>query len=259
MVVLPILSLVIVLTAARGHLTNISNIGTRMIESVSSENIINSVENQKASSFSFTPKIDKKIKAMKNDTVPGKVALDRNTYFRDGFRWTENYFYSEIKYPIEALAADIQGKLRVSFTVDENGDIRDAEIVDGLGYGIDEEALRVIQNMPKWHSAIKNGKPVAVRVTMGIDFYPALASGRRKSDIELRSENYDKVPKVAPQVSRIFTISEIGRVLNKSLDFSSDSIPRVKFYNGPRLGYMMASLFNVPPITISKDSVDIKR
>ncbi|GLU55457.1 M56 family metallopeptidase [Dyadobacter frigoris] len=256
MMILPVLGLVVILTAAREQLTKISDFGTKMIENSSSQYVGNSTENQEQSNLSLTAKIDKKAKPIKNDSVPGKLVLDRNAYFQNSFRWTENYFYSQIKYPIEALVANIQGQVRVSFTVDENGDIRDAKIVEGLGYGIDEEALRVIQNMPKWHSAIKNGKPIAVRITMGIDFYPALAGGRRKSDIEIRKEYYNVAPKVAALDIPFQTISEIGKFFNKSLDFSDANPPTAKLF---RYGYTMSGWAFLPPIQITNDSVEVKR
>lgn len=258
MMVLPVLGLVIILTAAREQLIRISDLGTKLIEKNSPE-YVRKTENQGVPKLSLENNTEKKVKLTNNDTLPEKSVLDRNAYFQNNFRGNENYFYSQMKYPIEALVADIQGQVRVVFTVDESGSVHDAKIVEGLGYGIDEEALRVVQHMPKWHPAIRNGKPTAMRITMGIDFYPGLAGGRRKSEIEMRREYYDRAPKIAPQNSPFLTISEIGKHLNKSLDFSEDSIPKVKFNNHPRLGFMMASLFNVPPITISEDSVETKR
>lgn len=259
MMILPVLVLIVILTAAREHLTEISDFKKIIMENGSSEYVRNTSDNQEQSNLSLTAKIDKKAKPIKTDTVPGNVLLDRNAYFQNGFRWTENYFYSQIKYPIEAVIADIQGKVSVSFIVDENGDILDAKIVDGLGYGIDEEALRVVQNMPKWHPAIKNGKPIAVRITMGIDFYPALAGGRRKSDIEIRNEYNNRAPKVTRQNSTFMTISEIGKMVNKSLDFSEVNPPEIKFWRyGYNAGYAVGILSFLPPITISKDSVEVK-
>ncbi|MBE9463431.1 TonB family protein [Dyadobacter subterraneus] len=256
--IFPILGLVIILTAAREKLSKISDFRTNVITNGISEYVENSTENQEIAKQPKNIKIDKKLKSVKNDTLPGKYVLDRNAYFGVVFRDMENYFYSQIKYPIEALVENIQGKVKVSFIVDEGGNIRDAEIIEGLGYGLDEEALRVVENMPKWNFAIKNGKPAAVRMTMGIDFYPALAGGRRKSDIDIKREYYNVTPKLAPQVNRLFTISEIGKSINKSLDFSDDSIPKVRFYNGTRLGFMTGGFSMLPPITISKDSVEIK-
>lgn len=254
--VLPLLGLTIVLTSSREQLQEISDFGAKIIENRSSEDVENAVDNQGKFNLPLSAKIDKKAGPIKSDTIPGKVILDRNAYFQNGFRGTENYFYSQMKYPLEALVENIQGTVRVSFIVNENGDIRDAQIVDGLGYGIDEEALRVVENMPNWHSAIKNGEPVSVRVTMGIDFYPALAGGRRKSDIEIRNESYNTTPKLAAQTAPFLTISEIGKRLNRSPNFSDANIPRASLF---RYGYTMSRLALLPPIKMINDSVDVQR
>ncbi|MCF0056006.1 M56 family metallopeptidase [Dyadobacter sp. CY356] len=226
MLVLPVLGLIIILTAAREHLTQIPDFSKQLLESRSAEIVGYLTDNQHESKQSLTNRRYESLISPKNDSVPGKLVPDRNAYFGNSFRQTENYFYSQMKYPIDALAADIQGKVRVAFTVDENGNVRDVEIVEGLGYGIDEEALRVVGNMPKWHCAIKNGKPIAIRITMGIDFYPALAGGRRKSDIEIRNEYYNVAPKVATLDVPLQTISGIGKFLKKSIDFSEDNPPK---------------------------------
>ena len=50
-----------------------------------------------------------------------------------------------MRYPSEAKTAGIEGRIRVKFIVDEGGGIMDPEVVGGLGYGCDEEALRVVE------------------------------------------------------------------------------------------------------------------
>ncbi|MFC6997949.1 TonB family protein [Rufibacter roseus] len=50
----------------------------------------------------------------------------------------------KIKYPEEALKNNITGKVLVQYTIDPDGFVKDAVVVDGIGYGCDEEALRVI-------------------------------------------------------------------------------------------------------------------
>lgn len=81
-----------------------------------------------------------------------------------------SYLSSKIVYPREALANGISGKVLVEFTVDEEGNIINPSIVRSLGYGCDEEVLRVLASMPKWTPGAMNNKPVKVRLTIPVNF-----------------------------------------------------------------------------------------
>ena len=80
------------------------------------------------------------------------------------------YLQDHITYPTLALENDIQGRVMVSFTVDENGAISHAKVVKGIGGGCDEEALKVIQAMPAWTPGKQNGRPVTVTHTLPVVF-----------------------------------------------------------------------------------------
>jgi protein TonB len=58
----------------------------------------------------------------------------------------------------------------VSFTVDEAGRLLDAEVVKGVGYGLDEEALRLVRLMPWWTPARRAGQPVRATTSLHIRF-----------------------------------------------------------------------------------------
>ncbi len=73
-------------------------------------------------------------------------------------------------FPAEAQAKKASGTVYVGFVVDEQGRIIDAEVVKGVGFGFDQEALRVIRLMPWWTPGTMAGKPVRVSRTMGIPF-----------------------------------------------------------------------------------------
>ncbi|HEX8504262.1 MAG TPA: TonB family protein [Hymenobacter sp.] len=74
------------------------------------------------------------------------------------------------RYPEAALAKGISGKVYVSFVVDEDGRITDAEIARSAGDGFDEEALRLIRLMPWWNPGKMAGKPVRVTRTLAVPF-----------------------------------------------------------------------------------------
>jgi periplasmic protein TonB len=86
--------------------------------------------------------------------------------FPGGEREMLNYLNSNIKYPQMARESGIQGTVFVKFVVEKNGSVSNVEILRGIGGGCDEEALRVIKNMPKWNPGKQNG--LAVRVYFNI-------------------------------------------------------------------------------------------
>ena len=82
-----------------------------------------------------------------------------------------NKFLAEnIQYPQQATENGIQGTVYVSFVVDSKGNVTDVKILRGIGGGCDEEALRVVKMMPKWHPGKQNGKNVRVLFNMPIYF-----------------------------------------------------------------------------------------
>lgn len=80
------------------------------------------------------------------------------------------YLGSNIKYPAIAKDAGIQGTVFVTFVVDEKGDVKDVKVLRSLGGGTDEEAIRVVKNMPKWTPGKQRGKAVKVQYNLPIRF-----------------------------------------------------------------------------------------
>lgn len=74
------------------------------------------------------------------------------------------YLSKNINYPSQASKMSIEGKVWVQFVVEKDGKISNVKVVKGIGYGCDEEAVRVISSMPNWTPAKTNGR--AVRLTM---------------------------------------------------------------------------------------------
>jgi protein TonB len=59
----------------------------------------------------------------------------------------------------QAQLADIEGYVKVEVTVDESGNVISAHVVNGLGYGLDEEALKAAK-LWTFHPATRCGKPI---------------------------------------------------------------------------------------------------
>jgi TonB family protein len=80
------------------------------------------------------------------------------------------YIQNNIRYPKEALGVSVGGIALVSFTINRNGDVRNPKAVKEIGWGIDEEAIRLVLNMPRWEPARQNGEPVSMEYTISIHF-----------------------------------------------------------------------------------------
>ncbi len=81
-----------------------------------------------------------------------------------------NFLQKNLKYPRAAAQAGVQGRVFVEFTVGTDGKIERAKTIKGIGFGCDEEALRVVNLMPNWMPGKQSGRPVRVRFTLPIAF-----------------------------------------------------------------------------------------
>lgn len=108
------------------------------------------------------------------------VFVENQAGFPGGEKARMQYFAKHITYPELAKENDIQGTVFLKFIVEKDGSISNVTVVRGIGGGCDEEAMRVIREMPKWTPAKQRGKPVRVWYNMPIKF--TLYSGNSKED-----------------------------------------------------------------------------
>jgi TonB family protein len=82
-----------------------------------------------------------------------------------------SFVISHIKYPVEAVKKNLQGKAYVQFIVDKDGSITEIKILRGTSYKVlDDEAVRVIKSSPKWTPAMDKGKVVKQAFTIPVEF-----------------------------------------------------------------------------------------
>ncbi|GAB2541278.1 energy transducer TonB [Spirosoma aerophilum] len=81
-----------------------------------------------------------------------------------------NYLRQNLRYPEAASKAKIDGKVFVAFIVTNQGLIRDVNVLKGLGYGTNEEAVRLVQTMPAWIPGKQAGRFVNVKYNLVIPF-----------------------------------------------------------------------------------------
>jgi periplasmic protein TonB len=91
--------------------------------------------------------------------------------FTGGVEEMYKYLSKNIQYPPLARENSVEGKVVLTFVVGADGKISQIEQVGKkLGWNCDEEAIRVVKNMPKWTPGKQNGKAVTVKFTLPIRF-----------------------------------------------------------------------------------------
>ena len=90
--------------------------------------------------------------------------------FPGGLSEAMKFLAKNIKYPVSAQQAKIEGRVIVRFVVGRDGSVSNVEVVRGVSPELDAEAVRVVSLMPKWIPGKQRGKAVAVKYTMPIMF-----------------------------------------------------------------------------------------
>jgi len=98
------------------------------------------------------------------------VVVESMPSFPGGYEGLMTYLQENIKYPIHAKELNIQGKVFLTFVVEKDGSVTDVVLLRGIGGGCDEEAIKVVQNMPKWNPGKQRNVPVRVRYNLPVNF-----------------------------------------------------------------------------------------
>lgn len=98
------------------------------------------------------------------------IEPDQRPTFPKGLRGLELYLTRNKRKPIYAKTNQVKGEVELRFIVNVDGTLSDIRILKGLGYGCDEEALRLVENMPSWQPAFKNNQAVRCYENISIKF-----------------------------------------------------------------------------------------
>lgn len=90
--------------------------------------------------------------------------------FPGGHAAYKEFLAENIKYPSEAVEENIEGQVIVAFTVDKSGKSKGIKVLQGLGYGCDKEAIRVIKLIKNWQPASAEGESIEVEMAQRIIF-----------------------------------------------------------------------------------------
>jgi hypothetical protein len=111
-------------------------------------------------------------RAIKDSIPPGEIfkVVENMPEFPGGKDELLRFLAKNIVYPTAAQKDNIEGMVVVQFIVGKDGSILSPHIVLGVGGGINEEAMRVINLMPKWKPGLQRGQNVNVQFNLPIRF-----------------------------------------------------------------------------------------
>ena len=161
--------------------------------------------------------------SMASDTAEAKSGKEfpcipeTSPQFPGGHIALVEYLSKNIKFPKEKENEDVNARVVTSFTVEKDGSISDAKIVRSQGEAFDNEALRVINGMPKWIPGTQNGKAVRVKYILPVTFSTTDGDKKIKSvrTIDLNG-NGGKQPegKVVSEKAEMFSGKDFVLVVN---------------------------------------------
>lgn len=100
-----------------------------------------------------------------------KTKLDRPPLYIGGSALMYEPILKSIQYPEQAKENGISGRVYITFTIDSNGKASNHRVTKGIGFGCDEEALRVVEAIPdNWIPGLLGGQAVNVEYILPISF-----------------------------------------------------------------------------------------
>ena len=98
------------------------------------------------------------------------TVVEDQPQFPGGEEARQKFLEDNLRYPQMAREAGIQGTVFVTFVVETDGSVTDVQVLRGIGGGCDQEAVRVVEMMPRWEPGRQRGQPVRVQFNMPIRF-----------------------------------------------------------------------------------------
>ena len=80
------------------------------------------------------------------------------------------FLAQNINYPTIARENRVEGMVVIQFVVEKDGSISNARVVRDIGAKCGEEALRVVNTMPRWNPGKQRGRAVRVQFTLPVRF-----------------------------------------------------------------------------------------
>lgn len=110
------------------------------------------------------------------ETMPKFQGGDLNTY--------RTWLQQQVRYPAEALAKNIAGRVVATFVIEKDGSISNINILQSPDKLLTDEARRIMAKTPAWTPGTQKGQPVRVKYTIPIDFRVMTDTGKNLGSTE---------------------------------------------------------------------------
>lgn len=111
---------------------------------------------------------EKDTNSIKDDII--FLVVEKMPQYPGGQTAKVDFIMSNFNYPIDAYLNQIEGRVYVTFVVEKTGKLSDIRVLRGIGYGCNEEALRLIKLMPDWIPGKQRSEEVRVQFNFPITF-----------------------------------------------------------------------------------------
>jgi len=110
------------------------------------------------------------VDTVRKDDGPVFTSVEQVPEFPGGLTAFGEFLSKNIKYPVDARKKGIQGRVIISFVVEQDGSLTNFHVARSIGGGCDEESVRVLALSPNWKPGTQNGKTVRVAYSVPIQF-----------------------------------------------------------------------------------------
>ncbi len=116
------------------------------------------------------PTTKEKALEVESKTEAPFVTVEQQPEYPGGLSALQSFLSKNLNYPRSAASAGVAGRVYISFVVNTDGSLTDLQVLKGIGFGCDEEALRVMRKMPNWRPGKQSGRAVRVKYNLPISF-----------------------------------------------------------------------------------------
>lgn len=111
----------------------------------------------------------------------------REPQYPGGHKSLDKFISQNLKYPVPATQQKIEGDVHLCYNIHFDGTVKDIRVMDGIGFGCDEEAVRLVRLLK--YKPWKNRGGVRVSVSKKIVIHFRLPKDQMNLNYDLKSKN----------------------------------------------------------------------
>ena len=97
--------------------------------------------------------------------------VDKKPEFPGGQSALDRFIKNHLRHPVSVREGDLNGRVVCEFVVNKDGSVSDIEVVRSNYPTMNDEVVRMLQEMPRWEPGELNGESVRVRYTLPVQFH----------------------------------------------------------------------------------------